>query len=150
MTLRNFLKLYQESFATISIHLLPYDEEKNEYKKSYFSEVKKEELKEYEIFKAIKNKQVHHFSVDGGGIYSVELCIYLSSSENKMCGDFKCIHQQYGICNFNDEECKDEICVNYGDGICNFDDEKCEGEVCVNYGDCGQCLYGGTGCSAEY
>lgn len=47
-----------------------------------------------------------------------------------MCEEFNCIHQQYGICN--------------------FDDAECEGESCVNFGDCGQCEYGGTGWLDEY
>lgn len=48
----------------------------------------------------------------------------------KMCDNFECIHQQYGICN--------------------FDDEECEGESCINWEDCGNCAYDGTGCSTEY
>lgn len=47
-----------------------------------------------------------------------------------MCGEFKCIHQQYGICN--------------------YDDTKCEGKVCMNFNDCSQCEYGGAGCLDEY
>lgn len=47
-----------------------------------------------------------------------------------MCDNFECIHQQYGICN--------------------FDDEECEGESCINWEDCGNCTYGSTRCSTEY
>lgn len=47
-----------------------------------------------------------------------------------MCEEFECIHQQ--------------------NGICNFDDRQCEGECCVNYNDCGQCRFAGTGCIIEY
>lgn len=47
-----------------------------------------------------------------------------------MCEEFNCIHQLYGICN--------------------YDNAECEGESCVNFGDCGQCEYGGTGCLDEY
>jgi tetratricopeptide (TPR) repeat protein len=40
MTLRNFLKLHQDGTATrcVSIHLLPYDDEKHGYMKTYFEE----------------------------------------------------------------------------------------------------------------
>ena len=38
MTLRNFLKLHQDGTATrcVSIHLLPYDDKKHGYMKTYF------------------------------------------------------------------------------------------------------------------
>ena len=29
-----------------------------------------------------------------------------------MCNDFECIHQQLGICYFDDEECEGESCIN--------------------------------------
>ena len=79
MTLRNFLKLHQNGVATrcVSIHLLPYDHEKHGYTKTYFEEADQEELEEYEIFKEIRNKQVHHFNIIGGGMDPVELCICL-------------------------------------------------------------------------
>lgn len=47
-----------------------------------------------------------------------------------MCGEFECIHQQYGICN--------------------YDDVECEGESCVYFGDCGQCENDGIVCFDEY
>lgn len=83
MTLRKFLELHQNGVATtcVSIHLLPYDDEKHGYTKTYFEEADQEELKEHEIFKEIRNKQVHHFNIIGGGMDPVELCIYLNSSE---------------------------------------------------------------------
>lgn len=79
MTLRNFMKLHQEGAATecVSIHQLPYDYEKKCYTKTYFEEADQEEIEESELFKKNKGKQVHHFSIIGGGIYPVELCIYL-------------------------------------------------------------------------
>ena len=69
MTLRNFLKLHQDGTATrcVSIHLLPYDDEKHGYMKTYFKE--------------IRSKQVHHFNIIGGGMYPVELCIYLEGEQ---------------------------------------------------------------------
>ena len=51
-----------------------------ELAKTYFEEADQEELEEYEIFKEIQNKQVHHFNIIGG-MDPVELCIYLNSSE---------------------------------------------------------------------
>lgn len=47
MTLRNFLKLHQDGTATrcVSIHLLPYDDEKHGYMKTYFEEADQEKLK---------------------------------------------------------------------------------------------------------
>lgn len=51
-------------------------------------------------------------------------------AEVSMCGEFKCVHQQCDICN--------------------FDDRECEGDSCINWNDCGSCAYGGTGCTTEY
>lgn len=46
MTLRNFLKLHQDGTATrcVSIHLLPYDDEKHGYMKTYFEEADQEKI----------------------------------------------------------------------------------------------------------
>lgn len=79
MTLKNFLKLHQDGTAIrcVSIHLLPYDHENHGYTKTYFEEADQREIKESEIFKEIRSKQVHHFNIIGGGMYPVELCIYL-------------------------------------------------------------------------
>lgn len=80
MTLSNFLKLHQDGTAMgcVSIHLLPYDNEKHGYTKTYFEEATQEEIQESEIFKKLRRKQVHHFNIIGGGMDSVELCIYLN------------------------------------------------------------------------
>ena len=49
-----------------------------------------------------------------------------------MCEEFNCIHQQYGICNFDDAECEGESCVNFGD--CG----QCENEGIVCFDECGE------------
>ena len=36
---------------------------------------------EDELFKEIRSKQVHHFNIIGGGMYPVELCIYLEGEQ---------------------------------------------------------------------
>lgn len=79
MTLRNFLKLHQEGTAMgcVSVHLLPYDYERHGYTKTYFEEANQEEIETSDIFKEIRGKQVHHFNIIGGGMYPVELCVYL-------------------------------------------------------------------------
>lgn len=79
MTLRNFMKLHQGGAAMrcVSIHLLPYDSEKHRYTKTYFEEADQEEIERSEIFKEIRSKQVHHFNIIGGGMYPMELCVYL-------------------------------------------------------------------------
>ena len=53
MTLRNFLKLHQDGTATrcVSIHLLPYDDEKHGYMKTYFEEADQEKIEASELFK---------------------------------------------------------------------------------------------------
>lgn len=83
MTLRNFLQLHQDGTATgcVSIHLLPYDDEKHGYTKTYFEEADQGKIEESEIFKEIRSKQVHHFNIIGGGMYPVELCIYLQGDQ---------------------------------------------------------------------
>lgn len=79
MTLKNFLKLHQNGCAQdcVSIHQEPYDYNKHRYTKTYFEECNQEDIEESEEFKNIKNKQVDHFNIIGGGMYKVELCIYL-------------------------------------------------------------------------
>ena len=83
MTLRNFLKLHKEGSDTsyVSIYLLPYDYEKHNYTKTYFEETNQEEIEGSEIFKEIKNMQVHSFGIIGGGIYQVSLGIYLQEKK---------------------------------------------------------------------
>jgi hypothetical protein len=83
MTLRNFLKLHQDGTAMgcVSVHLLPYDHEKNGYTKTYFEEDRQEKIETSELFKEIRGKQVHHFNIIGGGMYPVELCIYLEEEQ---------------------------------------------------------------------
>lgn len=79
MTLRNFLKLHQNRTAMgcVSVHLLPYDHQRHGYTKTYFEEADQEAIEASELFKEIRGKQVHHFNIIGGGMYPVELCIYL-------------------------------------------------------------------------
>lgn len=58
MTLDEFLKLHKDGCVQgcVSIHLLPYDQERHRYRKTYFEEEPQE---------------------DWGGMYKVELCIFL-------------------------------------------------------------------------
>lgn len=65
----------------MSIHLLPYDDEKHGYMKTYFEEADQEKIEASELFKEIRSKQVHHFNIIGGGMYPVELCIYLEGEQ---------------------------------------------------------------------
>ena len=62
-------------------HLLPYDDEKHGYMKTYFEEADQEKIEASELFKEIRSKQVHHFNIIGGGMYPVELCIYLEGEQ---------------------------------------------------------------------
>lgn len=79
MNLQNFLKLHQNGTAQccVSIQQEPYDHQKHCYAKTYFEEESQEEIIASEVFKKIAKKQVDHFNVIGGGVYKVELCIYL-------------------------------------------------------------------------
>lgn len=79
MTLQNFLKMHQDGCVQncVSIQQLPYDYDNHRYTQTYFEEASQDELVETELFKEIKNKQVNHFNIIGGGMYKVELCIYL-------------------------------------------------------------------------
>lgn len=79
MTLKNFLNLHDGGCVQncVSVQQLPYDYENHRYTKTYFEEYSQEEIIESEVFKEIKNKQVHHFCIIGGGSYKVELCIFL-------------------------------------------------------------------------
>lgn len=79
MTVKNFLKLHQDGCVQgcVSIQQEPYDHEKHGYTKTYFEESDQEEILSSDTFKEIANKQVDHFNIIGGGMYKVELCIYL-------------------------------------------------------------------------
>jgi len=79
MTLKNFLKLHQDGCVQdcVSIQQEPYDYEKHGYTKTYFEKESQEDILESDTFKEIANKQVDHFNIIGGGMYKVELCIYL-------------------------------------------------------------------------
>lgn len=79
MTLQNFLKLHQGGcvLGCVSIHKEPYDYDNHRYTKTFFEEVDQEEIFSSERFKEIKNTQVDHFNIIGGGMYKTELCIYL-------------------------------------------------------------------------
>lgn len=79
MTLIDFLGLHQDGVAgnCVSIHQLPYVKEKNRYTKTYFEEEMQDEIIESDVFKDIANKHVDHFNIIGGGMYKVELCIYV-------------------------------------------------------------------------
>lgn len=83
MTLKNFLELHQGGVACVSIQQMPYDYEKRSYTKTYFEEEEQEAVLESDIFKCIANKQVDHFNIIGGGMYTVELCIYLKKDGTK-------------------------------------------------------------------
>ena len=77
MTVKNFLKMHEGGCACVSIHQEPYNYKENRQEKTYFEEVSQEDILESDTFKKIANKQVDHFNIIGGGIYEVELCIYL-------------------------------------------------------------------------
>lgn len=83
MTVKNFLKMHQNGCAQscISIQQLPYDHEKRCYSKTYFEECDQEEILSSDTFKEISSKQVDHFHVIGGGIYPVELCVYVREEQ---------------------------------------------------------------------
>lgn len=79
MTLRNFLKLHKYGCAggRISIHQLPYNHGNHGYEATYFEEGNQDAIINSDVFKKIANRPVDHFNIIGGGIYRVELCIYL-------------------------------------------------------------------------
>lgn len=83
MTLQNFLKLHQNGCVQncISIQQLPYDYDNHRYTKTFFEESSQEYIVKTELFKEIKNKQVDHFNIIGGGMDKVELCIYLKEEK---------------------------------------------------------------------
>ena len=79
MTLKKFFKMHQNGCAQgcVSIHQEPYIYEKRGNTKTYFEECDQEEIEKSKIFKDIKNKQVDYFNIISGGIYPMELCVYL-------------------------------------------------------------------------
>lgn len=83
MTVRNFLKMHKGGNACVSIQQEPYDYEKHRYVKTYFEEENQEDILKSETFKKIANKQLDHFNIIGGGMYKVELCIYLKAEKEK-------------------------------------------------------------------
>lgn len=84
MRLRNFLKMHSGGCAMgcVSIHQLPYVHERHSYQKTYFEEDSQEDVMDSDMFGEIANKKVDHFNVIGGGMYKVELCIYLSEERS--------------------------------------------------------------------
>lgn len=80
MILKNFLKIHNGGCVQncVTIHQEPYDHKNHCYTKTYFEEESQDEILYSDIFKNIANKQVDHFNIIGGGMYKVELCIYLS------------------------------------------------------------------------
>lgn len=77
ITCKDFLELHDGGVACVSIHQLPYDEKKHAYKRTYFEECSQEEILNSNSFKKIADKNVNKFNVIGGGMYKVELCVYL-------------------------------------------------------------------------
>lgn len=77
MTVKNFLKIHEGGVACVSIQQEPYDYDNHRYTKTYFEEESQEDILTSDTFKNIANKQVDHFNIIGGGMYKVELCIYL-------------------------------------------------------------------------
>lgn len=83
MILTNFLKMHEGGVACVSIHQEPYDHSKHRYTKTYFEEEIQKDVITSEIFRIIANMQVDHFNIIGGGMYKVELCIYLKNIETR-------------------------------------------------------------------
>lgn len=81
MTLKNFLIMQNGGCVQncVSIQQEPYDHKNHCYTKTYFEEQSQDEIISSDTFKTIANKQVDHFNIIGGGIYKIELCIYLRS-----------------------------------------------------------------------
>ncbi|MFV0529808.1 MAG: hypothetical protein ACK5MN_13960 [Lachnospiraceae bacterium] len=79
MTVKNFLKMHEGGVACVSIQQEPYNHDNHRYTKTYFEEVSQDDILSSDIFKSIANKQVDHFHVIGGGMYKVELCVYLKA-----------------------------------------------------------------------
>lgn len=77
MTLKKFLKMHEGGVACVSIHQEPYNYDNHRQTKTYFEEERQEDVIASKNFKGIKNMQVDHFHIIGGGMYKVELCIYL-------------------------------------------------------------------------
>lgn len=79
MTLRNFFKMHRGGCAMgcVSVHQMPYSCENRSYQETYFEEENQETIINSDVFKKIANRPVDHFNIIGGGMYRVELCIYL-------------------------------------------------------------------------
>lgn len=79
MNLQNFLKLHKDGTAQncISVQQEPYDYQNHRYTKTYFEECSYEDILASATFKQIARKKVDHFNIIGGGMYPVELCVYL-------------------------------------------------------------------------
>lgn len=77
MTLEKFLELHEGGVACVSIQHMPYDYDNPGYAKTYFEEDSQEDILNSDIYPEIAGKVVDHFNIIGGGMYTVELCIYL-------------------------------------------------------------------------
>lgn len=78
MTLKNFLKVWQEGSGMDCISIYQMPEVDYRYEKKYFEEARREDIEESETFEKIKSKQIDHFCIlDGSRSYPVEVCIFL-------------------------------------------------------------------------
>lgn len=55
----------------------------SKHAQSYFEEGNQEDIITSEIYKGIKKVQVDRFHIIGGGMYKVELCIYLKEDHKE-------------------------------------------------------------------
>lgn len=84
MTLEDFLLLHDGGCCQncVSIHQMPYDRENHGYTKTYFEENSQGDIVASGIFGQIADKKVERFNIIGGGMYPIELCIYLEREDN--------------------------------------------------------------------
>ena len=79
MKLKKFLKMHKDGccYGCVTIEQLPYNHERHRFAKAYFEEADQEDILASPEFQRIADKQIDSFSVIGGGMYPVELCIFL-------------------------------------------------------------------------
>ena len=79
MKLKKFLEMHKEGCCQgcVTVEQLPYNHRHHRFAKVYFEEAEQEDILASPEFRQIADKQVESFSIIGGGMYPVELCIFL-------------------------------------------------------------------------
>lgn len=81
MTLEDFLIMHNGGCCQncVTIQRLPYEHDRHRYAKTYFEEECQDNILASTLFDQIADSEVDHFCIIGGGMYPMELSIFLTA-----------------------------------------------------------------------